>query len=48
MLPPDWDPRRHYSRGSTGELPRTFLQRLLGNLRTARGALDCVPGSEHG
>ena len=29
---------RHYARGSSRELPRTFLQRLRDNLVTARGA----------
>ena len=39
---------RHYSRGASRELPPTFLQRLLGNLRTARGVRPAyIPTSEH-
>jgi polar amino acid transport system permease protein len=39
---------RHYSRGASRELPRTFLQRLRDNLVTARGAASAyVPSSEH-
>jgi polar amino acid transport system permease protein len=40
---------RHYAKGSTRELPRTFLQRLWDNLRTARGRPPAyLPSSEHG
>ncbi len=39
---------RHYSRGSSRELPPTFLQRLLGNLRTARGVPPAyIPGGHN-
>ncbi len=40
---------RHYAKGSTRELPRTLLQRLLDNLSTARGVSSgYVPGRWHG
>jgi polar amino acid transport system permease protein len=40
---------RHYAKGSSRELRRTFLQRLRDNLVTARGArLASVPSGEHG
>ena len=39
---------RHYSKGASRELPRTFLQRLRDNLVTARGVASAyAPGSEH-
>jgi polar amino acid transport system permease protein len=40
---------RHYAKGASRELPRTLLQRLRGNLVTARGTAPAyVPGSWHG
>jgi polar amino acid transport system permease protein len=40
---------RHYARGSSRQLPRTFLQRLRDNLMTARGARRAsAPSGEHG
>ena len=40
---------RHYARGSSRQLPRTFLQRLRDNLITARGARRAsAPSGEHG
>ena len=40
---------RHYAKGSSRQLPRTFLQRLRDNLMTARGARKAsAPSGEHG
>jgi polar amino acid transport system permease protein len=40
---------RHYAKGSSRQLPRTFLQRLRDNLMTARGARRAsAPSGEHG
>jgi polar amino acid transport system permease protein len=40
---------RHYARGSSRQLPRTFLQRLRDNMITARGATRAsAPSGEHG